>query len=648
MSVSDTPEDEILSREKFLNSLAESYLIQDAILSATELSVISFNTDGVINSMNRAAEKILGYAPEELIGKTTPLLFHDSGEIKNRADELTRELGRPIEPGFDALVARVRNRSVTADRCEWTYIHKNGSRIPVVLSISGIWNEHEELTGFLGIAADISQQKSANEELRKSRLHLEKLIASIDDLVVEVARDGLFRNVWTRNDALWPNKEVFAGKRMKEVLPESMIHLFEGAMQEVFANKKSVTIEYQTPVGDQHRSCKMTYVHDDSVLWLVRDISAKRRAEQKMRDSEEKFRLLAENFTGTIYLCRNDATYSMVYVSNNVRELTGHTPDHFYQGSINFVQLYHPEDTNAIFKEVDDALAQKRKFHLNYRIKNKTGEWRWVEEHGIGVYDKSGQLLLIEGYLVDITDRKKSEQDLILSKNNLESATLRLQEQNDQLNEFTNILSHNLRSPVGNISALISLINDQSNIADYQEIFSNLKKTAASLQDTLNELIQTIHINKGALSERVSLRFEDALTKVKVDLAGEILRCNAEITSDFSEAEEVLYSKAYLDSILLNLLSNALKYRASDRKPLIRFKTEKVARGVVLHVTDNGLGIDLEKYGSELFGLRKTFHQHPDSKGVGLFLTRAQIKSMGGDITARSELNVGTTFIVEF
>ncbi|MFZ6001947.1 MAG: ATP-binding protein [Bacteroidota bacterium] len=116
----------------------------------------------------------------------------------------------------------------------------------------------------------------------------------------------------------------------------------------------------------------------------------------------------------------------------------------------------------------------------------------------------------------------------------------------------------------------------------------------------------------------------------------------------FSEAEEVLYSKAYLDSILLNLLSNALKYRAPDRKPLIRFKTEKVARGVVLHVTDNGLGIDLEKYGSELFGLRKTFHQHPDSKGVGLFLTRAQIKSMGGDITARSELNVGTTFIVEF
>jgi PAS domain S-box-containing protein len=772
MSKLQTPEDEVLSREKFLNSLAETYLIQDAILNSTELSVVSVNKDGVINSFNPAAEKMLGYSHQELIGKETPIILHDWDEVVQRAHELSEELASKIEPGFESFVASVR-RNKTADRREWTYIRKDKTRFPVLLSVSGIWDEHGNVMGFLGIATEITEQKKADEQLRKSRLHLETLISSIDDLVFEVTRQGTYSNIWTKNEKLLLlSRDKYIGNSIHDVLDGQLLELFGKAVEDVFASKTSKYVEYPVPRENQWRAAKVSYIHEDSVLILVRDISEKKAAEQRLLESEQKFRLLAENLPGTIYLCRNDANYSMVYLNDNVEELTGYSASEFISNAISFVQLYHPEDAPKIFLEVDEALTQRKKFSVTYRIKHRSGNWRWLEEHGIGVYNQEG-LHLIEGYLQDITEqkekeaeliqsrndvqailsslddivieidedgyykkvwanrpeqlffsaeahegktiwdllpthlakgyhqsiisalahasaftfeypsirkgddswfsarftaikqegtqkrsvsvlirnvteRRKFEQELVISKSNLETATHELQEQNNQLNEFTQILSHNLRSPVGNIGALISLLNEKSSIDDFREIFDKLKSTSANLQETLNELVETLQINRGALAERIPLRFTDTLAKVKQDLTGEIITTRAQIESDFSAAEEILYSKTYLDSILLNLLSNALKYRSPKRPLVIKIKTEAKDGKTLLHVSDNGLGINLKRYGGQLFGLRKTFHENRDAKGVGLFLTKTQIKAMGGNISAESEVDKGTTFTIEF
>ncbi|HDP98423.1 MAG TPA: response regulator [bacterium] len=134
-------------------------------------------------------------------------------------------------------------------------------------------------------------------------------------------------------------------------------------------------------------------------------VRAKER-EKALQDSEEKFRLLAENVPGVIYLCNNDEKWTMLYLNEAVEEITGYHRDEFLQDRISFVDLYHPDDSAAIFKEVQAALAKQEQFRLIYRIKHRNGEWRWIEETGVGIY-QNGEVELLEGYLNDITERKR-------------------------------------------------------------------------------------------------------------------------------------------------------------------------------------------------------------------------------------------------
>ena len=131
-------------------------------------------------------------------------------------------------------------------------------------------------------------------------------------------------------------------------------------------------------------------------------------------------------------------------------------------------------------------------------------------------------------------------------------------------------------------------------------------------------------------------------------LSGQIIATNAKISSDFTAAPTIMYSKVYLESIFLNLVSNAIKYKAEDKTPEIFIKAT-VENGVQkLSFKDNGLGINLVRHGKKIFGLNKVFHRHPDAKGVGLFMTKVQVEAMGGKITVESEVNEGSIFTIKF
>jgi PAS domain S-box-containing protein len=523
------PDQDFLTRDKFLNTLAESYVLHETILNSTELSVISARKDGIINSLNKSAERMLGYEPDEIVGKHYLTIAHHPDELTQRANELSSELNRPFDAGIDVIIAKVKDKKVT-ERREWTYVRKDKSTVCVSVSLTSIWDERGELSGFLAIATDITDQK---------------------------------------------------------------------------------------------------------------------RADQALRESEERFRFLAENVPGVIYLCREDEHYSNIFISANILKITGYSNSEFLNGSIDIADLIHKEDFERVDSEFQKAIRDRNPFSIEYRIVHRSGVVKWVKESGSSMNGNDGTRL-IEGYISDITERKKADEALLLSKVNLEAATLELQQQNGQLSEFAHIISHNLRAPVGNIQALISLLDQDSSMEDYRLVFQNLQKTALNLRETLNELLDLLRVNKAHERERTLIRFEDILTKVKEDMMGEILNSNAWIVADFGECPSVNYYKPYLESIVLNLMSNSLKYRHPEREPEIRFETLLVNNKPVLRVKDNGLGIDLNKYGDEMFGLRKVFHGNPNAHGVGLFLTRTQIESMGGTISVESEVDKGTTFTIEF
>jgi len=459
----------------------------------------------------------------------------------------------------------------------------------------------------------------------------------------------------------------------------------------------------------------------------------------------------------------------MLYLNTKVEELTGYTSQQFISGEISFLQLYHPEDAPQIFEEIENALSKEESFKITYRLATKSGEWKWVEEVGTGVY-QDDSLLFIEGFInditaqrlaeeklqivaeenyrifnnsvslsviagfdgyfkrlnpmwfrllgwtehemlskmifefiheddiestkkairhiadgnhlhtfenryrckdgsykwflwssasdakrkliyasaIDITERKKFEEELLISKKNLERASAVLQKQNHQLNEFAHIISHNLRSPVGNIQALISLVNEHSSKEEYALIFEKLKNTSSNLRITLNDLLETLHVREEGHTEKNILKFEDVFGRVRHDLEGEIIKCNASLKYDFKDCPDIHYSKTYLESILLNLISNALKYRSPERLPQIQVTTFTKNDKKMLHVADNGLGIDLDRHGEKIFGFRKTFHENSEARGVGLFMTKTQIETLGGHIAVESKEGKGSTFIVTF
>jgi signal transduction histidine kinase len=201
---------------------------------------------------------------------------------------------------------------------------------------------------------------------------------------------------------------------------------------------------------------------------------------------------------------------------------------------------------------------------------------------------------------------------------------------------------------VGNIQALINLVGEQSSIQEYKVIFDKLKNVAKNLGATMNDLMDTLKVKTQTDVARVENRFKDLLDKVVQSLEGELITAEAAVTFDFNKAPIIHYPKAYLESIFQNLLSNAIKYRSSERKAAIHLESLVRNNSIELRVTDNGLGIDLEKFGDKLFGLHRTFHSHHEARGVGLFLIKTQIDSMGGSIAAESEVGKGTTFIIRF
>ena len=159
------------------------------------------------------------------------------------------------------------------------------------------------------------------------------------------------------------------------------------------------------------------------------------------------------------------------------------------------------------------------------------------------------------------------------------------------------------------------------------------------------EVIQTKDQSTKATQE---LSFEKILTKTQEIISSQITQSGAIIKSDFSKAHKVVYNDIYLDSIFLNLVSNAIKYKSEERVPEIYIESRIEGRNTVLTVTDNGLGINMEKHGHKLFGLNKVFHKHPEAKGVGLYMTKVQIEAMGGSISASSKEGEGSTFTVIF
>lgn len=372
------------------------------------------------------------------------------------------------------------------------------------------------------------------------------------------------------------------------------------------------------------------------MLGIMTDISQQKKAEFELKESENRFRTLQEASFGGIGLHYQG---EILDANKGLSDITGFSYDELI--GMNGVNLIAPE-SQSVVKEKIITGYDKPYDVIGIR---KDGTRYNLEIHGKNIPYQGKTIRVTE--FRDITERKQNEEKIIDQNNKLSLFAEDLKRKNEQLEEFTQIVSHNLRSPVSNILSLLDFYEKTEDPAEKKMFIEMLRDSGSKILTSLQELNEVLKIKQDKDIARQDLLFENVLDGVRKQLSSQITEAKAVVTTDFTKAPKVSYPNIYLESILMNLLSNALKYRQPDRIPEISLKSAIENERVVLTVTDNGLGIDLKRYGHHIFKLRKTFHKHPESRGIGLFMIKSQIEALGGEISISSEPNIGTIFIVK-
>jgi len=252
-------------------------------------------------------------------------------------------------------------------------------------------------------------------------------------------------------------------------------------------------------------------------------------------------------------------------------------------------------------------------------------------------------------FLRDITERKKSEEQL--AKNTLEKEIFikELSQNNKDLQQFAYITSHNLRGPVASLLGLVNLL-DGFNLKDKTlvQILSGIKKASLNFDETIKDLNTILSAKDNLNLKSESILFETSLRKALEQCDNQIKESKAEIIYNFDLSPQVSFNRSYLESIFMNLLTNAFKYRDPLRNLKISVQTKTGANFVIMTFSDNGIGMDVELHKEKIFKLYQRFHTHNEGKGLGLFLIKSQLEAFGGTITVESEINRGTQFIIHF
>ncbi|HEX6916047.1 MAG TPA: PAS domain S-box protein [Chitinophagaceae bacterium] len=368
------------------------------------------------------------------------------------------------------------------------------------------------------------------------------------------------------------------------------------------------------------------------------DITERKIAALELKENEEKFKTIIEYSYDAIAII--DGTGMISYISPSVKHLLGFEPEEMV-GKSGF-EFIHPDDRgNTAGKLAALTNHPEIEHRVDYRSITRDGSYKWLEAKGKNMSSNKH----INGILVslrDISDRKKllDEQTVLATE---------LTKYNKDLQQFSFITSHNLRAPVANLMGLLALYNqddpaDPTNV----ELIDKFHECTRKLNDTLNDLINVLVIRSRPNADLEYIRFEDVLHHVQRNIDGLVKASGGTISFDFSAAEGVEYNRVHMESIFMNLISNAVKYAEPQRRLVISVRSEQTEQGVRLIVKDNGIGIDLDRYGERMFGLYQRFHSGKDGKGLGLYMIKSQITASGGKIEVDSEPGAGSSFKVTF
>lgn len=385
-------------------------------------------------------------------------------------------------------------------------------------------------------------------------------------------------------------------------------------------------------------------INDDGGIELygrVTDITELKDQESKLKIAEERFKFALETSTSGIWDL--DIKENAVYYSPQSLKILELEVANNIDAPERWAEIVHPDDLEKYYEVIYDHFDEKTPFYENFhRVLTSKEKYKWILSRGKVIErDTDGKPLKVIGTHTDVSSQKEKELEL-MKKMEFYS------EKNNRLLNFSHIVSHNLNSHAGNFKLLLDMIDLEENFAEKRETMKYLRTVSNDLNKTIEDLSQIVNIQNNAEIAVEPLNLNAYLSRVLNIVNAYSYRNNATIINNIPANATINFNPAYLESVLQNLCTNAIKYANPDKFLIIEFNFFLENEKKVLTIKDNGLGIDLEKYGHLLFGMYKTFHKHEKANGIGLYITKNQIESMNGRVTVESQVGKGTTFKIIF
>ncbi|GAA4035947.1 hypothetical protein GCM10022409_21000 [Hymenobacter glaciei] len=491
------------------------------------------------------------------------------------------------------------------------------------------------IAGVYTTARDITELASAQRLIKQQANQLQSILEGINDAFISLDKEWKMTYINSRAERLMKlSREAALGVNIWTFFPQLVGGVYYQQCQRAIDTGAPVQFEVYAEDSQSWLELKI-YPFADGVSVLFTDIT------KRVKD-EKQLRLLALVARGTVNsVIITDAQGRTEWVNDAFTRDTGYTLAEML-GQKPGAVLQGPETDPAAIRRFQERLPLPKPFSVTILNYKKSGQKLWFMMDITPIFNDAGELIHVIAIQQNINFRKEIEASQA-------KMTQDLYRHNRDLQQFTYVISHNLRAPLANALGLATVLTKVDKNTDvFATSLTNLRQSMVQADSVLRDLNQMLSIrDQKDLLTQEPLALKEVGEQAIDNMQEALLRCDGRVTLDVEEDLTTRGNRAYLYSIFYNLLSNAIKYRSEERPLRVDIECSTGTHGgPVITFTDNGSGFDMFKAGSDVFQLYKRFHTNQRGRGIGLFLVKAHVEAMGGKIEVTSQVNFGTRFII--
>lgn len=591
----------------------ESRAYYESLFFNNPSAVALLNTDGTVEDVNESSISVFGHSKEEAVGQNF-MNFVDPSFSKEAA-EAFREALKGI-----------------SDRFEGKVLSKEGAIKDVMVTVVPVLVE-DVVVKLQIITSDITETKRTQEKVRQQAEALSSIVESINEGLLSLDKEkrvSYLNNVCA--SLLMKSKEEILHTPLFDNYPNLLSSSLYQKCLEVEKTGEKVHFRETFPLTKKTLDIDVYPTKSGLAIHFL-DISA----ETATREEYEKLYFVASRVKNSVLILDKDETIE--WANESFLSLVGYTLDEAQGNKLS--QLLGEDNINlGTIDNLREKLSKGAFFSDEVEYVSREGEKFWLHADVTPMLGEDRKVKQCFVILSDYTELKQAQADLQQQANHLFL-------QNRDLQEFTYMVSHNLRAPVANVLGLSSMLGKLGkNTALFDTSLSHLRTSATKLDTVIRDMNMILSIrDRSEMLEKEQVEFAEVWQQVFQDFEESLRKCEGKVTVDIQEGLCMIGLRAYLYSVFHNLMSNAIKYRSSERSLHIRVKCRSNPnRGTIITIADNGSGFDMDKAGKDIFKLYKRFHTDKEGRGIGLYLVKTHIEAMGGRIEANSQVNVGTSF----